>query len=278
MIKFPCPHCGVNISAEPEHYGASANCPTCGQDLVVPAGPSPTSIEQTVVHSTTGSLPPVPGRRHEVPKSSGKKTMRVLILLIGAIVVGLALLPKVLKGRKSDVGSSVQRELSQSEKSEAAEPGAVFWRFQLGSSYDDCIKTMKALKAEGLVTDLSVGERFGGTPGNILVSGKSKSDLDGILTIPCWMIDLLFEEKRLDRIELMYTFRQEYPSDLFETQIKDMERLIGSKAEIEMKENDVGNRSQFAIIQKGGIRARIINKLDGSFSKSAPNIEIYTPQ
>jgi hypothetical protein len=37
MIKFPCPHCGVNISAEPEHYGTSANCPSCGNQLAVPS-------------------------------------------------------------------------------------------------------------------------------------------------------------------------------------------------------------------------------------------------
>jgi hypothetical protein len=36
MIKFPCPHCDVKIDAEPEHAGATANCPTCGGELVVP--------------------------------------------------------------------------------------------------------------------------------------------------------------------------------------------------------------------------------------------------
>lgn len=39
MIEFPCPHCGVNISAESEYAGASANCPTCEQYLVVPEAP-----------------------------------------------------------------------------------------------------------------------------------------------------------------------------------------------------------------------------------------------
>lgn len=278
MIKFYCQHCGAKISADLSDAGSAANCPSCGQDLVVPTEPSPTSIEQPVAQSTAGSLPPVPGRRHEVPQTSGKKMLKVWIPLIVAIVVGLAVFPKLLKGTRSDAGSSGQKKVSKTEISEAVESGAAFWKFQIGATYDDCIKIMKALKADGIVTDLSIGERFGGKPGNISVSGKSKSDLDGILTIPCWMIDLSFVEKRLDTIELMYGFRKEYPSNLFETQVKDMERLIGSEAVIEMKENDVGDRRQVATVEKNGLRAKITNKLDGDFSHSAPNILIYTPQ
>jgi hypothetical protein len=204
--------------------------------------------------------------------------LKVGIPLIVAIVVAMAAVPKLLKVKRSDDGFSIQKSSTLTGTTGALASGAHFWKFQLGAPYDDCIKIMKDLKSRGIVTDLSVGERFGGAPGNISVSGKSKSDLDGILTIPCWMIDLSFVEKRLDTIELMYGFRKEYSSNLFETQVKDMERLIGSKAVIEMKENDVGDRRQVAIVEKNGLRAKITNKLDGDFSHSAPNILIYTPQ
>jgi hypothetical protein len=36
-MKFPCPHCGQNLDAEPEWAGAATDCPTCGQPLVIPA-------------------------------------------------------------------------------------------------------------------------------------------------------------------------------------------------------------------------------------------------
>ncbi len=37
MIKFNCPHCEIQIEAELEHAGASANCPTCAGELIVPS-------------------------------------------------------------------------------------------------------------------------------------------------------------------------------------------------------------------------------------------------
>lgn len=52
MIEFQCPHCEVNISAESEHAGATASCPTCGGELVVPAAPSD-AIEAPVNETAT---------------------------------------------------------------------------------------------------------------------------------------------------------------------------------------------------------------------------------
>lgn len=59
MIEFPCPHCDVKISADPEHAGKSANCPTCDQELVVPDDPGP----PVIVHA------PAPAQNREYNKS-----------------------------------------------------------------------------------------------------------------------------------------------------------------------------------------------------------------
>lgn len=46
MITFYCSNCGTKISAEPEYAGASANCPTCAHDLVVPTTLGDATVEQ----------------------------------------------------------------------------------------------------------------------------------------------------------------------------------------------------------------------------------------
>jgi hypothetical protein len=122
MIKFSCPHCGVSISAEPEHYGASANCPTCGQDLVVPTD-NPISIEQPVVQSTAAILPPVPGRRHEVPKSSGKKKIvkiGVPAVLCILLIVGVAVSSNVGKADDRSLESTPAQEAKPKQKTNRA--------------------------------------------------------------------------------------------------------------------------------------------------------------
>ena len=37
MIKFHCPNCDAKISAEPEHGGQEATCPSCEQSIEVPS-------------------------------------------------------------------------------------------------------------------------------------------------------------------------------------------------------------------------------------------------
>lgn len=35
-LKFACPHCQANLSAEPELYGTQVDCPECQNALMVP--------------------------------------------------------------------------------------------------------------------------------------------------------------------------------------------------------------------------------------------------
>lgn len=52
MITFPCPHCAIHITAEPEHAGCKAKCPKCDQALVVPQTPDK---RETVAKKPDGS-------------------------------------------------------------------------------------------------------------------------------------------------------------------------------------------------------------------------------
>ena len=91
MINFQCPHCDVNISAELSDAGASANCPTCGQDLVVPEG----SVDGVRDDTQQAEDAPVGGnatrspRLHTKAAPRARKKMVVGILaLTGILVVG----------------------------------------------------------------------------------------------------------------------------------------------------------------------------------------------
>lgn len=120
MIKFPCPHCGVNISAEPEHYGASANCPSCGQDLVVPtdAAEAADSAPPFISGEVTSPAPtPTSTAENVSGRSSKKKAIKfgvlavLCILVVGGLIVAIR-----SNSEKAD------RQGSQSASAQTAEP------------------------------------------------------------------------------------------------------------------------------------------------------------
>lgn len=102
MIKFYCFHCGTKISAEPEHAGATASCPTCGQDLVVPADPgSATPPQQLVDTSAIASLTPVHEDYTELdPNENNRFAPRVAVamVVIIAVATGAFVVMKVSSG------------------------------------------------------------------------------------------------------------------------------------------------------------------------------------
>jgi hypothetical protein len=97
MIKFPCPHCGVNISAEPEHYGASANCPSCGGDLVVPC--------PDIKDDETPNQSNATGKSRRSPRVS-KLTKLGALSVLGLLVVVAATIVITRSGRKEAVADS----------------------------------------------------------------------------------------------------------------------------------------------------------------------------
>lgn len=54
MISFYCSNCGTKISAEPEHAGVAASCPSCKHDLVVPGDPG----QPVIIHAQSAATPP----------------------------------------------------------------------------------------------------------------------------------------------------------------------------------------------------------------------------
>jgi hypothetical protein len=85
----------VNISAEPEHYGASANCPSCSQDLVVPTEPVTGSSEHQKVEDSSSVA-------KKLPRAKGKKMMMVGIpVVLVALIVGGVVAVKQAKPKPS---------------------------------------------------------------------------------------------------------------------------------------------------------------------------------
>lgn len=99
MIDFQCPHCDVKISAEAEYAGATANCPSCGGDLIVPpdsSQPIAPYLHKPVAPSKMGELPPVPGAHNEpATKSISVNQLTSLLpkklVIAGCIILGLVL-------------------------------------------------------------------------------------------------------------------------------------------------------------------------------------------
>jgi hypothetical protein len=119
MIKFPCPHCGVNISAEPEHYGTSANCPSCSGDLVVPC--------PEINDGGTPNQSNVTGKSRRSPQIS-KLTKLGALLVVGLLVVVVATIVITRSGRKEAVAGSKSGSVlpanSQESDSASAPPYA----------------------------------------------------------------------------------------------------------------------------------------------------------
>jgi len=150
-----------------------------------------------------------------------------------------------------------------------------FWGFEIGSSYSTCIGKMRALKQEGILSELSVNTfRSGAT----LVTGEGNVDRKGRLTHRPESIELWFRNDALEAIELSYSFKSNYPRDLFDRQVGDMERFLRTKAVVWITEDDVGNRTRHATVDRGRIRAGIESVLDGDFKSFAPDIRIYSRQ
>lgn len=82
MITFYCSNCGTKITAEPEYAGASANCPTCSHDLVVPGQVAQQSTGQT----QTSPHPTPDAQSQALPGQAGKDA---LILVIANKLKGL---------------------------------------------------------------------------------------------------------------------------------------------------------------------------------------------
>ena len=99
MIKFPCPHCGVNISAEPEHHGVSANCPTCSGELVVPSVPE--QLVRAIEH------PGAINTAHEQSRSKKLLLCGVLVILILMTVTGIIVARKVRTPEYSTTAGSL---------------------------------------------------------------------------------------------------------------------------------------------------------------------------
>ncbi len=120
-IKFPCHHCGVNISAEADTAGTSANCPTCGQDLVVPTAPKEVGDDshQSVSPPTPINLPPVPAGQKVIHQKS-KNLLKSGIIVLVAIATVAAVTSKNGKADTRVSESAPRQAAHQKQKTNKA--------------------------------------------------------------------------------------------------------------------------------------------------------------
>ncbi len=88
MIKFPCPWCGINISAEPQHAGISANCPTCDGELEVPSKSFGNSQADETATDEKGSQPEAPLARGSDAEASVSSPLEFPLSGIRTLAIG----------------------------------------------------------------------------------------------------------------------------------------------------------------------------------------------
>lgn len=151
-----------------------------------------------------------------------------------------------------------------------------FWEFIIGlTDYKTIEELFKTKKKQGVFEELFKGRIvFGFLPESDVIEGKGKTKLNNILTYACSGISCHFYDDILAGIEINYTWKEDYPKDLFERQVADMERLFGIKAvtSIELDIND--DKSKIAILKKEGIVVNIKDDLKPE-NAFAPSIRIY---
>src|SRR5262245_2648420 len=103
MIRFPCPHCGKQLSAPAGCDGKDTKCPGCAQPLqvprqgkLVPATPArdKTVLGELLSHEPT--MPPTRGRTGptapagRLPQQKTGARWRIAVLLAAALMLGVA--------------------------------------------------------------------------------------------------------------------------------------------------------------------------------------------
>ena len=82
---FCCSHCATKIVDLPTTAGACATCPSCGQDLVVPAISD--DFSQPVISPPVRALPPTPGTKKPISKPGRQKSLKISALILAIVAV-----------------------------------------------------------------------------------------------------------------------------------------------------------------------------------------------
>ncbi len=111
MIKFHCPHCDVKISAELSDVGVTADCPSCGQGLVVPDTPVEGGHGLQQIENVTAeeSLSPVPREQRAQGRKSLVRFAIVATVLILLISTGAFIGLQSSEESQTSVGTSVEQ-------------------------------------------------------------------------------------------------------------------------------------------------------------------------
>jgi hypothetical protein len=159
------------------------------------------------------------------------------------------------------------------------------WNITIGKSvFDEIAEYLKSKKNKGYFTDLSIGtidnaksifngcryiRSYTATPPFM------SNNLDGILSNKCHDLTYYFDGKDICiGIKIQFWQKKDYPSNIFDKQVSDMEKLFSEKAIVTTETDVIGDKKKIAKIVKENINVKIIEDVTNNEHDLGPTIFI----
>jgi DNA-directed RNA polymerase subunit RPC12/RpoP len=101
-FKYACPVCGQHIKCDSTQAGATMECPTCFQKIVVPQAPASDNPKFIITGTKVGAERPLPAavvNAAEAPPPAPEKSSLVPAILLGVVVLAAAGLLFAFRGK-----------------------------------------------------------------------------------------------------------------------------------------------------------------------------------
>ena len=160
-----------------------------------------------------------------------------------------------------------------------------FWNINIGkSTYDEIAEYLKSKKNQGHFTDLSIGT-IDNNKSNFnnckfirsytAIAPYMLTHLDGILTYKCYDLTCYFDGNDVCiGIKIRFWQKKDYPNNLFDKQVSDMEKLFVEKAILTQETDIIGDKKKIAKIVKENINVEIIEDVNNNINDLGPTIYI----
>ncbi|MES2658832.1 MAG: ankyrin repeat domain-containing protein [Verrucomicrobiota bacterium] len=142
MLNFPCPHCGVNIAAEPQYSGTSSNCPSCGNELTAPVllVPKCANASPQVVADPAATEDPLLINITNPANRGSRRTLltpKQIMVGIVALILASVILRMVFRPGSELVSEDIPEDLSQCcSQGDLAKVTVLTIRSKMGILYD----------------------------------------------------------------------------------------------------------------------------------------------
>lgn len=184
---------------------------------------------------------------------------------------------------KNDSLNLMSTEKKQDIKKEYTQ--FTFWNITIGKSvYNEIAEYLKSKKNQGHFTDLSIGTNDNNKSifnnckfirSYAAVAPYMLTNLDGILTYKCFDLTCYFDGNDVCiGIIIKFWKKKDYPSNLFDKQVSDMEKLFSEKSIVTSETDIIGDKKKIAKIVKENINIKIIEDVSNNENDFSPTIYI----